>query len=309
MTATELSTDHLVVRLDPDRGATIDHIGTTARDRDNVLALYDWATPLPARQGPGYGSSAADWLSEYRGGWQLLAPSGGAECVVNDVTHPFHGEVSRAVWTVTEESSAHVTLTVGTHSPIVVTRTLQLDATRPRLLVTTTMTNESPVPAPAIAIEHIAFAGSDDAQVSAPASSLWQHDPNVPEAASNDGVMEWAQSGLQAPIARGGYRLTSLLSGSEGWIELHRPGRVVRLEWDPQSLPHLWHWQERGSTRFPWFARADITALEPSSVSFSDGLAAAIDRGEAWMIEPEQSQTIEVALEITAASEGQEGGR
>jgi hypothetical protein len=52
-----------------------------------------------------------------------------------------------------------------------------------------------------------------------------------------------------------------------------------------------------------------LDGRRPASTSFSDGLAAAIDRGEAWMIESGQSRTVEVALDISAATESQEGGR
>ena len=42
----------------------------------------------------------ADWLSEYRGAWQELFPNAGAACTVLDVPLPFHGEVSTARWDV-----------------------------------------------------------------------------------------------------------------------------------------------------------------------------------------------------------------
>ena len=299
MAPIELANEHIVVRLDPERGATIDHLGVTGAAIDNVLAHYDWKSPLPARLGPGYGSSTADWLSEYRGGWQLLTPSGGAESIFNGVVRPFHGEVSRARWTVVSNSVDAATLTTGTHGPLEVSRTLRLDATRSSVVVKTTIKNGSPVPAHAILIEHIAFAGGDNSRVFAPSRTKWRYDPSSPEGKNNDRILDWADSGIASPVSRGKYRLASLLSESEGWVELHNGSRsspTVRIEWDPRVLPYLWQWQERGSECFPWYGRADITALEPSSVSFSDGLLAAVDRGEAWFVGPGEERSVEVSV-------------
>jgi hypothetical protein len=295
----------LVVVIDPERGATIDHIGQSLDPKDNILAHYVWDSPMPARNGPGYGSSTMDWLSEYRGGWQVLTPSAGAESVTDGVLHPFHSEVSRAKWRVVDFSRDTVTLAVGTHGPLKVVRELKLSADRPRVSVWTTVSNDSPVAAPAIFVEHIAFKGDEHARVLVPEKSVWRHDSHSPEAAAAGGNMSWLDSGMVNPVGSGEFRLSSLLSGSEGWAEFYSPqreGRTVRVEWDPLVLPHMWHWQERGSPGFPWYARADISAIEPSSVSISDGLEAAIERGEAWMLGPGESKRVEISIEL---SEGQ----
>ncbi|CAN5580655.1 hypothetical protein BH10ACT7_BH10ACT7_09590 [soil metagenome] len=297
-----LTSNHSTVRVDPERGGSIVHFGVDTAAESNVFAEYGWLTPQPARDGTGYGDGAMDWLSEYRGGWQLLTPNGGAASTVDGIAHPFHGEVSRSSWTVDEKSDDSVTLRVGTHGPLTVRRTIALDAHTARVTATTELSNDTTVAAHAIVVEHIAFAGGDDRRVGAPGSSRWRHDPASPEYAGAPSELDWAEAGLDVPTSPGSYRLASLVGGSEGWIELERvAGRRVRVEWDPERLPYLWHWQERGQQSFPWFGRADISGLEPSSASMSDGLAAAVERGEAWTIEPGARVSCAVSVSILNA--------
>lgn len=301
----ELSNDLITVMIDPERGASIDHIGASKSHEDNVLARYDWRSPNSVRTGPGYGNTAMDWLADFRGGWQVLTPSAGAESTVGGVLHPFHGDVSRANWNIVASNHESATLNTGTHGPLEVSRTVRIDSRLPKVFVSTTIRNDTPVAAPAIFVEHIAFVGHDEATIEAPAESRWVHDPNSPEAEAGSNPVTWAQSGLQQPISRGNYRLVSLHAGSEGWAELRTTetlGKSVRVEWDPKVLPHMWHWQERGTPSFPWYSRADITAIEPSSVLFSDGLEAAIDRGDAWMIQPGEQKTVDVSIELLPAT-------
>lgn len=292
--------------IDPERGCDVLHFGRTARAEDNVLAAYDWLAPVPARAGTGYGNSTLDWLSEYRGGWQLLTPNAGAASTVRGMEHPFHGEVSRARWHVDRTSAESLSATTATHGPLSVRRTIALDDEQARITATTTLSNDTPVTGYAVLVEHIAFRGSDDSRLRAPAGSLWRHDPASPEVVRAMETMTWRHAALAEPRSRGGCRLASLVAGSEGWMELgggHDGTVGIRVEWDPVRMPFAWHWQERGSEGFPWFGRADITAIEPASASFSDGLAAAIERGEAWAVAP--GQTIETAVSIMI--EGEDG--
>lgn len=294
-----LESPYAAAAVVPDRGLDIVHFGRTRRPVDNVLAALDWDTPLPASHGVGYGDRTQDWLSEYRGGWQLLAPSAGAPSVVDGVDHPFHGEVSRARWTVEASTPESVTARVATHGPISVRRTIALDLKQARITATTVLSNHTLVAGHAILVEHIAFQGSEESRVTAPVRSIWQHDPNSPESASAPDPISWGDSELARPRPLGGHRLVSLTGNSEGWMSLqHSPGQIVRVEWDPEQLPHVWHWQERGSSGFPWYGRADISAIEPASASFSDGLASAIERGEAWEVAPGQAIHTSVVVRI-----------
>lgn len=270
------------------------HFGATSAPADNVLANYRQKSPLP--EASGYGPSQQDWLTGYRGGWQLLTPNAGAESSVAGVRYPFHGEVSTASWQVVGHSALHLSMRTATRGPLMVTRSLELHPELPRLTARTTLSNPTPMGAKAILVEHIALANDEDATVRAPATSKWEFDPASPE---YDGTRTvWERSPVRKAVGLGQWRVASLVDGSEGWIELRRRTHSVRVTWDPQQLPYLWYWQERGTAQFPFFGRADITGLEPASAKFSDGLAAAIARNEAWTIEAGQELTVSVAIEL-----------
>jgi hypothetical protein len=64
-----------VVELDERLGGEITRI---QHDDRELLACYDWAAPVPVSRSVTYGDPKLDWLSEYRGGWQLLIPNAGA---------------------------------------------------------------------------------------------------------------------------------------------------------------------------------------------------------------------------------------
>ena len=62
---------------------------------------------------------------------------------------------------------------------------------------------------------------------------------------------------------------------------------MLDLRFDHAAFPHLWLWEERfGATVEPWNGRGECLAVEPSSVPSADGLAGAIERGEATLLAP-----------------------
>jgi hypothetical protein len=56
------------------------------------------------------------------------------------------------------------------------------------------------------------------------------------------------------------------------WASISNPDLdlTVRLDWDGTLLPHAWFWQElNGMEGWPWFRRARVMAIEPSSTQTS----------------------------------------
>ena len=76
-----LSSEHLSLTIDESLGG---EIRTVEFDGDPILAFYDWGAPISVARSRTYGDAKMDWLSDYRGGWQLLAPNAGAACVGRD---------------------------------------------------------------------------------------------------------------------------------------------------------------------------------------------------------------------------------
>ena len=168
-----IRTGPFVVELNERLGGEITRI--RYRDRD-LLASYDWPSPVGVSQSSTYGDAKLDWLSDYRGGWQLLVPNAGAACEVDGVPLPFHGEWSRTHVTVTERTADRVVMVAGTRLPIVVERDVRVDAQPDRVLVRTTVTNPSDRAVPFVWGEHPAFAAGDGDEIDLPPSHVFAAD-------------------------------------------------------------------------------------------------------------------------------------
>ena len=81
-------------------------------------------------------------------------------------------------------------------------------------------------------------------------------------------------------------RLCYLHDRPEGLAAMQHGKKVIGISWDLEAFPHLWFWQEIGGKGFPWFGRAQITAIEPASTWPSFGLEAAIKSGQAFYLKP-----------------------
>ena len=88
----EISNGNLLVKINELLGAEIIHYGPMDK---NYLAYYDWNTPVEVSKSAHYETPLMDFMSEYRGGWQVLFPNTGNSSKINGIELPFHGEVSR----------------------------------------------------------------------------------------------------------------------------------------------------------------------------------------------------------------------
>ncbi len=90
-----------------------------------------------------------------------------------------------------------------------------------------------------------------------------------------------------------------------GWAAVRDPatGRGVGLAWDLEAFPHLWLWQQLNGQRFPFHGRARLVGIEPVSCWPGDGLARAIEQGQARTIAPNGSATGWVTLSLFDATD------
>jgi galactose mutarotase-like enzyme len=293
----ELRTSRLLVRVDPDRGADIRHLGRDAQH--SVLFHGAWEAPLPASRSVSWGQPVLDWLSEYRGDWQELFPNAGDACEVMGVPLPFHGEVSTARWQVVEQADDRVVLRAPARLPIVLERTMRIAPETAALLIEERVTNESGLRVPFIWGHHPAFAVTASSVLDIPADRI-EASSAFPDP---DGDIEPGSTGtwptlpgrdgrpvdLRQPIVpRRAHRLVWLPDLAAGWAAIRDPasGSGVALAWDVETFPHAWLWQEVATPGMPWFGRSAITAIEPHMSWPSEGLAAAIERGQARWLEP-----------------------
>ena len=291
----DLRTSCLRVSLDLDRGAELTHLGPGADD--NVLAYYDWEAPLPTGRSTTYGNDHQDWLSSYRGGWQELFPNAGFGCQVDGVPLPFHGEVSLARWEIVDRSPAAITVRCPSRLPLVLERRIDLAADQPTMRIEETVTNVSDEPVAFRWGHHPAYESPPGTAIDLPdglsveVGQAADDAPDLPPAGFR-GTWPDAVAVSGAPVdlsvvPDGPVAQICYLRGGANWYAVRPPTAPgVALAWDAETFPTLWFWQQIGGRGFPTYGRARITAIEPQSSSPGDGLAAAIDRGEALTLAP-----------------------
>ncbi len=286
-----LRTAHLEVGVNEGRGAEIVWLG--APGGPNRLAWIDSDWPLRASAGGSYYSSDLDWLSEHRGGWQEMFPNAGAGCTVDGVTHPVHGEASLAPWEVVcQAGETAATLRSHTHTPLTLTRKMALDPASPRLVLEEEIHNPSDLDVFYLWGHHPAFAAPPGTRLLMEGARFEVPELEVLEADLGSGtglVWPWApgRDGARVDVgvmpSRPTERLAYLTDVPHAACHILRPDTGDRLtfEWSPDAFPHAWLWINRRASRFPWFGRLSSIAVEPVNAWPADGLAAAVERGQA----------------------------
>ena len=285
-----ISGGNLVVELDERRGGEITQI---RYGEQLILASYDWPSPIGVNSSTSYGNAKLDWLSEYRGGWQLLVPNAGAACEVEGVPLPFHGEWSRTHVTVSTRAVDRVTLTAGTRLPLVVEREIRVVERPDRVLVSTRVRNTTRQPSHFIWGEHPAFVVGDGDTIDFPDSTMYSAD------GENLGQWPSLKSGRQlnqVDTSQPTESVHFLVGFTQGWAALRRGTYGVALSWNVNDFPYAWLWHEIASPGFPFYGRASLVAIEPASSWPGHGLAAAITAGQAIRLEPNEERSTVVAL-------------
>jgi hypothetical protein len=292
----KLANASIEVEVNPDLGGEI--VSLRRPGRANVLASYDWRSPLEASRSTSYGDEGNDWLSEYRGGWQELFPNGGAACTVAGVPLPFHGEVSRARWRIEAQSDDALTISTPTRLPLVLERQMRLSPDRAALYLEETVRAEADVATPFLWGHHPAFLAAVGARIDMPAGTVLVADADYatdlsdiapgsrgdwPNLAGRDGGDISLDRVSAGPLERLAY-LTHM--GGQPWSAIRdlAGGEGMAMAWDGDTFRSAWFWWEIGGPGHPWHGRSRIVAIEPNTTSPSDGLAAAHERGEAHLL-------------------------
>ncbi|HZV74963.1 MAG TPA: DUF4432 family protein [Conexibacter sp.] len=297
MSGITLANDHLTVQVHPEAGAEISRLSRPGGP--NALAWYDWASPLPATRGPGYGNTALDWLSRFRGGWQELFPNAGDECEVNGVPLAFHGEASLAAWDVVEVSPAACTLRTAVRLPLVLTRRMTLSSDRAALLIEESVVNESELETPFLWGHHPAFPAVPGAHVDLPSCQV-RAEPRM-AGGLGDATGAWPhlldehghERALDVVPDEQVVRIVYAEEMTGSWAALRQPGELpsIAMAWDGNAFPVMWLWLQNGTSEFPWYGRANVVGLETHTAAPFDGLAAACERGQAHRLGPRETMT------------------
>lgn len=284
-----LRNNRLTVRLDESRGAEITQIAIGSVE---LLAYYDWDSPVAMSRSASYGKHRHDWLSEYRGGWQFLVPNAGPECEVDGVNLPFHGEWSRTSVYVIAQTESMVRVRAGTRLPITVTREISLRYNPDRVQIATQVYNSSSESTSFIWGEHPAFRAIAGDEIDLPMANV--------AAASGVSLGRWPLDGSarldvindSAP-QESVHFITDL---TDGWAALRRSDVGVAMAWDARDFPHVWLWREHGSKGFPFYGRASLVAIEPACSWPGLGLAEARLRGQAIELAPGATRSTKMSL-------------
>jgi hypothetical protein len=276
--------------------------------------------PYPARE-PGIGptppgDSVTQWISHYRGGWQVIFPNFGPPVEYKGAPLDMHGEAARVPWELEaverDEARLQVTLSARlTLSPFSLRRTLSLAGGRPVLELQETIVNEGLDPLECMWGHHPAFGAplvSPESTLDTGARAVWSDDGY--DVAGNDlplgETWPWPLvrrrdgtavdlSRLPAPASHLS-RVLFLKDFAETWYAITNPrlGFGAGLVWDGSLFPYACLWQETGGVRdYPWYGRAYVTAIEPNSSYPGQGLAAVIRKtGTQMVLGPEESRTL-----------------
>jgi hypothetical protein len=295
MRAISLENELLRVSILLDKGSDVFELLYKPLDVDFV-----WLTANGFRDPRSISTNTADdavgaFIDSYGGGWQEILPNGGLPSTHAGASFAQHGEVALLPWDyeLVEDTEQAVTvrLTVAClRTPLRIVKELRLEAGSPRLELSETLTNESPVEIRAMWGHHLTFGKP----FLVPGARLTL--PDGIEVVEGPAVDLSRIPGPGAPSAvtyLGGF-------GKDAWYELARDDVGFRVGWDGAVMPYLWFWQEYGgSTGWEWYGRHWNVGLEPFSSYPSEGIGKAVENGTAMTLAPHERRTFTLSTQVT----------
>jgi galactose mutarotase-like enzyme len=239
----------------------------------------------------------------YYGGWQEVLPNSAAGIYRNAMLGQ-HGEIWMIPWkhSIIENSAEKVSVKLWTRPlriPILIEKTLTLEANNPTLYIQETIKNEGGTDLDIMWGHHIAFGLpflrqggfiETNAKKIIAEKSMPDHRIYAPEIESNwPEIMGMNQIPLNAsiipPESSEPYSELAYLYDFEEkanyTIFNHRRDLGFSLHWNASIFRYLWHWQERYATQdAPWWGKAYAIALEPWTTKHPVDPASSINKGE-----------------------------
>lgn len=310
--AVRLTNEHIDVTILPSKGCDVYAI-VDPRTGTDLLFKTPWG--LQQREGGARSpDSLGHWLRLYPGGWQVILPNGGSENPQYGTTWGFHGEASLVGWQYDRLGDSGLTAEARLfYAPLSLSREMRVDG--PSLLITESVTNESPDPVEFMWGHHPAFgapflergclisvgASTYSADDVAPGTLLEPGSTHRwPLATAIDGstIDLSVVPGPDEPRDHLGY----LTDFHEHFFAITNPhkGLGAAVKWTPTILDHAWFWQEvHSSAGFPWFRRAYVAAIEPNSTIPAQGLQNATEKGGSPVrLQGGQRATVDLELRL-----------
>ena len=308
-----LSSGQTRVVVAPDRGGKLVQLWHEGRA---LLAERTSPVPLRASMSTTYGDEALDWLSDYDGGWDVLFPNAGDACVVDGISLPFHGEASRARWTVDDAGADQVTMSTPCRLPLLLHRTVRVAPGR--VFVEEEAVNLTDRDVRVLWGHHPVFPATPGLRVDVPGCTVTADDAYAPPAADVQpsasgrwphlpGLPAGAKHPVDLSVVPVGdvERYVGLSDLADSWAAWRDPaaGVGVGLAFDPEVFAHLWLWLECGGHDFPWLGTTRYLGLEPQSWWPGTGLAAAREVGGGVVVPARRSRTAWVTASVFAADD------
>ena len=289
--AINLTTDTIDAVITPERGADI----TQLIHRPTGINVFAEA-PTGAVTNPqaAWGSSQAQWMNGYPGGWQVLVPNASTEREWEGVVQGFHGEASLAAWTLLHHTTDRAELETSLFTaPLHLHRTITVSGSR--LSVTDQITNLAARPTSFRLCQHPAFGDQfldPDSYLVTTAGRLTADAENTGSLAAPNTTGAPADvlppgpvpHSVSLPAPGSGDSLAGVLTefapenpdDPSASVTFVSPAKNLSatLTWDHTVYPYAWVWFEANAlTTWPWFGRLYALAIEPANMMPGSGPA------------------------------------
>jgi hypothetical protein len=276
-------------------------------------------TLLPTSNDP-----VAPFVESYPGGWQEVFPSGGAPSEYGGAHFGQHGEVYAFQWDVdvledTEQSVAVQFQVRSDKMPFRLKKTVRLNSGQKSFAFEETMINEGAARLAVMWGQHITFGRPflrpgchirlpDGLRAIPHPEDIvpgrrrlanadpfpWPHAPS-----GEDGSLDLRV--IPEPGTPSDLVYITGFPESRAWYEVvdESRGLGARIEWDRDTMPYLWYWQEFGAhAAYPWYGRIYTIGLEPFSSFPTNGLAEAVENGTALEVDAGEEVSFNLEMSI-----------
>lgn len=290
--AVQIANDQMQVTVLTGKGADIFSI-IDVRTGIDVLFKAPWG--IRAASGVSALSTSAErWLDAYPGGWQVILPNGGDECMQYGVTWGFHGEAAMIPWRILARSESSITLEARlVTAPLLIHRHVTIEGAV--LRVHETVTNASSQAVEVMWSHHPAFGSpfiDSSCVVSAGCATLIADDVAPGTILESASSFSWPHAldvdgrpvdfSRVPPLNEPRSVLAYLDDFEAGYFAITntRLGLGVGVRWPLEIFNKAWLWQEMNAMAgWPWFQQAYVMAIEPASTIPGQGMATARAKG------------------------------